>query len=53
VLGAVFVLRAIGERKLVGFFKRVRGTAFARWDTWLFSPLCLALGVSVLWLATV
>jgi hypothetical protein len=53
VLGTVFVLRAIGERKLVGFFKRVRGTRFARWDTWLFSPLCLALGVSVLWLASV
>ena len=50
VLGAVFVLRAIGEFRLVGFFKSVRGTAFARWDTLLFSPLCLVLGVAALWL---
>jgi hypothetical protein len=53
VLGAVFVLRAIGEFRLVGFFKSVKGTAFARWDSYLFSPLCLALGVAVLWLASV
>ena len=53
VLGATFVLRAIGERNLVGFFKRVHGTAFARWDTWLFSPLCLTLGAASLWLTTV
>ena len=53
VLGAVFVLRAIGEFRLVGFFKSVKGTSFARWDSYLFSPLCLALGVTVLWLASV
>lgn len=51
VLGAVFVLRAIGDLRLVGFFKKVRGTRFARWDGWLFSPLCLALGLAVSWLA--
>ena len=39
----VFALRAIGDFKLVGFFKRVRETRFARRDTRLFSPLCLAL----------
>jgi hypothetical protein len=33
------------EFRLVGFFKRVRGTAFARWDTAFFSPLCLALSL--------
>lgn len=51
-LGAVFVLRAVGEFRLVGFFKSVRGTPFAFWDTWLYSPLCLALGLGALWLAT-
>ncbi len=51
VIGALFVLRAIGEFRLVGFFKRVRGTAFARWDTALFSPLSLAIGLAALWLA--
>lgn len=42
-IAALFFLRAIGEFRLVGFFKRVRDTPFARWDTWLFSPLCLAI----------
>jgi hypothetical protein len=45
VLAALFLLRAIGEFRYVGFFKRVRGTEFARWDTWLFSPLCLVIAV--------
>ncbi len=49
-IGLVFVLRAIGEFRLVGFFKNVKGTPFARWDTWLYSPLCLALGAGFLWL---
>src|SRR6187401_1067924 len=48
-LGTLFVLRAIGEFHLVGFLKSVRGTPFARWDTWLFSPLCVALGLGCLW----
>ena len=50
-VGAVFVLRAIGDFRFVGFFKRVRGTRFAWWDTRLFSPLCLALGTGSLWVA--
>lgn len=43
LLSLVFFLRAVGDFRLVGFFKRVRGTAFAAWDTRLFSPLCLLL----------
>lgn len=39
-LAVTFLLRAIGERRYVGFFKRVRGTEFSRWDDRLFSPLC-------------
>ncbi len=50
-MATAFFLRAIGEFRLVGFFKRVRGTRFARWDTWLFSPLCLALALAVFFLA--
>ena len=52
VLVAVFLARALGDFHLVGFTKRVRGTAFARWDTALYSPLCAALGLAVLWIAT-
>lgn len=47
-LGLVFLARAIGEFRLVGFSKRVRGTPFAAWDTWLYSPLCLALAAAFL-----
>ena len=50
-VGAVFVLRAIGDFRIVGFFKRVRGTRFAVWDTRLFSPLSLAIGLGSLWVA--
>ena len=39
--------RAIGEFKYVGFFKRVRGSKFARRDSLVYSPLCLALAVGV------
>jgi hypothetical protein len=50
-IAVVFFLRAIGEFKLVGFFKRVSDTPFARWDTWLFSPLCLLIAVIAFMLA--
>jgi hypothetical protein len=39
--------RAIGEFKYVGFFKRVRGSRFARLDTMVYSPLCLLLAIGV------
>ena len=39
--------RAIGEFRYVGFFKKVRGSRFARMDSLLYSPLCLLLSGSV------
>jgi hypothetical protein len=39
--------RAIGEFRYVGFFKRVVGTRFATLDTFVYSPLCLALAIGV------
>ena len=39
-LAALFALRAIGDFRYVGFFKRIRGTRFARLDTTIYSPLC-------------
>lgn len=41
----IFILRAIGDFKYIGFFKKVRTTDFARLDTKLFSPLCLLIGL--------
>ena len=46
-LALVLLLRAVGDFRLVGFFKRVRGTNFARLDTAVYSPLCLALSLGV------
>jgi Protein of unknown function (DUF3995) len=43
--------RAVGEFKYVGFFKRVRGSKFARLDTLVYSPLCLLLAVGVAFIA--
>ena len=44
-LAVVLLLRAIGDFRLVGFFKRIRDTRFARLDTVLYSPLCLVLAI--------
>jgi high-affinity Fe2+/Pb2+ permease len=43
--------RAVGEFKYVGFFKKVRGSRFARMDTWVYSPLCLLLSAGVVFVA--
>ncbi|RUT31994.1 DUF3995 domain-containing protein [Paenibacillus zeisoli] len=51
LIGAVFTLRAIGDFRWVGFFKKTKGTTFARMDSVFFSPLCLFLGLSVLLIA--
>ncbi|HEX4335691.1 MAG TPA: DUF3995 domain-containing protein [Polyangiaceae bacterium] len=50
-LVAVFVLRAIGDFRRVGFFQGPRRTPFARYDTFLFSPLSLAIALGCLFTA--
>jgi len=49
-MAILFLARAIGDFRLVGFFKRQQGTRFADLDTRLYSPLCLALSLGVFWL---
>ena len=44
-LSTIFLLRAVGEFNAVGFFKKIKDTEFAIYDTKYFSPLCLILGV--------
>lgn len=47
-LVAILVLaRAVGDFRLVGFFKTVTGSRFARLDTWIYSPLCVLLGIGL------
>ncbi|MGG4219056.1 DUF3995 domain-containing protein [Paenibacillus jamilae] len=48
LLTCLFILRSIGDFKWVGFFKRKKGTVFAKWDTALHSPLCFLLGTAIL-----
>ncbi|MBW2241500.1 MAG: DUF3995 domain-containing protein [Deltaproteobacteria bacterium] len=53
VIALVFAARAVGDFRFVGFFKRVRGSDFARRDTFIYSPLCasiafMAAGVAIL-----
>jgi hypothetical protein len=42
---AIFLLRAIGEFRYVGFFKKIKTTPFGQLDTKYYSPLCLIIGV--------
>ena len=46
VVPLIFILRAIGDFRYVGFFKQVRATEFAQLDTLMFSPLCLVIGLA-------
>lgn len=46
-LAAGLALRAIGDFRYVGLFKRIRGNKFATLDTYIYSPLCLLLGIGV------
>lgn len=45
-IGLIFLIRAVGDFKYVGFTKTIRNTAFARLDTWYYSPLCLILSIN-------
>jgi hypothetical protein len=47
LIAAVFALRAIGDFRYVGFFKRICDSKFARLDTLAYSPLCAALAVLI------
>jgi hypothetical protein len=46
-LAVIFLARAIGDFRYVGFFKRIVGSRFARLDTYVFSPLCVLLALSI------
>jgi len=47
-VAAIFLLRAIGEFKYVGLFKRKRESLFARRDTRIYTPLCLGIAASLI-----
>jgi hypothetical protein len=45
VIASLFLLRAIGEFKYIGFFKKIKNTKFGQMDTRYYSPLSLLIGV--------
>lgn len=45
IITFIFLLRAIGDFKYLGFSKRIKNTNFSRCDTKFYSPLCLFLGL--------
>lgn len=51
VIAVVFSVRAVGDFHYFGFFKRVRDTAFARYDTLVYSPLCVVIAALAVWLS--
>jgi hypothetical protein len=48
IIAVVFLLRAIGDFKYIGFFKKITATHFGEMDTKYYSPLCLLIGLSVI-----
>ena len=52
-LALVFAVRAVGDFRYVGFFKSLGDDPFRSWDTWLFSPLCLAIALAALTVASI
>jgi hypothetical protein len=47
-VGVVFMCRALVPNRYVGFFKQLRTTRWAKYDTLLYSPLFLVLGLLIL-----
>lgn len=46
---AVFAARTVGDLRTVGLFKRPLRTAFAKWDSLLYTPISFVLCASFLW----
>ena len=41
VIGFIFFLRAVGDIKYFGMFKKIKKTSFAKKDTKIYTPLCI------------
>ena len=49
-IGIVMLVRAVGDLKYVGFFKKIKGTTFAQNDTRYYSPLCLLISLNAFYI---
>ena len=43
ILAVLFFLRTIGDFNIVGLFKKVKSTEFAKYDTLVYVPLCFVI----------
>ena len=48
LLSMLFLARALSWYRYVGFFKSIRNTRFAKYDTWMYCPLCLLLSLGLM-----
>ena len=51
-ISLLFFLRTVGDFNLVGLFKKVKNTAFSKYDTWVYVPLVFGISlmfINVLW----
>ena len=51
-LAILFLLRSIGDFNFVGLFKKVKNTTFAKYDTWVYTPLFLFISINFLFLVS-
>jgi len=45
IIPSIFILRAVGDFKYIGFFKKIKTTDFGKLDSQLFAPLCFGIGI--------
>jgi len=45
IVALLFVLRGVGDFNMVGLFKKIKGTSFAKYDTWVYVPLSFAIAL--------
>ncbi|WP_024863928.1 DUF3995 domain-containing protein [Leptospira licerasiae] len=51
LISFIFLGRAIGDFRLVGYFKKIKNTKFAKYDYLIYSPVCIIIGISYLYLS--
>lgn len=45
IIPIIFLLRAIGDFRYIGFFKKIKNTPFGKLDSQFYAPLCLGIGI--------
>jgi hypothetical protein len=46
IIPTIFLLRAIGDFRYIGFFKKIKNTTFGKLDSQFYAPLCLGIGIA-------